>query len=549
MASTRAPDLVVVGAPVYTADAARRWAKGLAVRDGRVTAVGTEGEMRYLAGPSTKLVELEGGMVLPGFQDAHVHPLHAGLARRRCGLHDVFGREAYAEAIQRYAREHPEAEWIMGAGWAMDAFPGGTPERAELDRLVPDRPVFLVNRDGHGAWVNSRALELAGVGRDTPDPRDGRIERDATGEPSGTLHEGAMKLVQDLVPPPSGEDLRAALLDAQATLHSLGVTAWNDAWVERDELDAYLALARSGELKARVRLSLLWSRDRGDEQLEDLLELRERGSPGRLQTRNAKIFQDGVAENFTAAMLEPYLDAAGRPTANSGLSMVEPAALARYVSALDRAGFQVHFHAIGDRAVRECLDAVEAARATNGARDARHHIAHIQLIHPDDIRRFRELDVVANAQPFWACNEPQMRDLTVPFLGEERARLQYPFGSLRRAGAALAFGSDWPVSTADPLLEMEVAVTRVPTDERHIEPFLPEQRLDLPAALDAFTIGAAYVNHLERETGSLEPGKLADVVALDRNLFALDGANIGDARVVLTLVEGEPVYDALGALT
>ena len=543
------PDVALVGAPVYTADAARRWAGGIALRDGRVAAVGPETEIRALAGPSTRLVELEGGMVVPGFQDAHVHPLHAGLARLRCGLHDVFGRDTYLEAIERYAREHPDAEWIEGAGWAMDAFPGGTPERAELDRVVPDRPAFLVNRDGHGAWVNSKALELAGVGRDTPDPPDGRIERDETGKPSGTLHEGAMKLVQDLVPPPSRENLRAALLDAQSILHSLGVTAWNDAWVEADEVDAYVRLARSGELTGRVRLSLLWRRDRAEEQLEGLLELRQRASLGRLKATNAKIFQDGVVENFTAALLEPYLDASGRSTANTGLSMVDPAALARYVSALDLAGFQVHFHAIGDRAVRECLDAVEAARAANGVRDARHHIAHIQLIHPDDIGRFRELGVVANAQPFWACNEAQMRDLTVPFLGDERTRLQYPFGSLRRAGAALAFGSDWPVSTADPLLEMEVAVTRVPTDERDIDPFLPEQRLDVPAALDAFTIGAAYVNHLDRETGSLEPGKLADVVVLDRNLFALGDANLGDARVVLTLVEGEPVYDALGALT
>ncbi len=540
------PDALIVGAPVLTVDACRRWADGIALRDGRVAAVGSEAEVRELAGPGTRVIELSGGMVLPGFQDSHVHPLHGGLARLRCDLHEVSGREGYLRAIQAYADRNPHTEWIVGSGWSMAAFPGGTPERGELDRVVADRPAFFVNQDGHGAWVNSRALELAGVDAGTPDPRDGRIERDASGGPAGTLHEGAMKLVGDLVPTPGPEELTRALLDAQRTLHGLGITAWNDAWIEADDLQAYRSLAVSGQLTARVVLSLLWDRHRGEEQIDDLLEARERGTVGRVRALDTKIFQDGVAENFTAALLDPYLDASGSPTGNAGLSMIDPESLRRYVTLLDAAGFQVHFHAIGDRAVRECLDAVAGANEANARRDARHHIAHIQLIDPGDIPRFRALGVVANGQPVWACNEPQMRDLTTPFLGTQRSQLQYPFASLRRAGAPIAFGSDWPVSTPDPLLEIEVAVTRIPPDERHLEPFIPNERVDLPTALDAFTIGAAYVNHLDDDTGSLEVGKLADIAVLDRNLFDLDGANISDADVVLTLVEGEPVYDERG---
>ncbi|MDP9224448.1 MAG: amidohydrolase family protein, partial [Actinomycetota bacterium] len=278
-----------------------------------------------------------------------------------------------------------------------------------------------------------------------------------------------------------------------------------------------------------------------------LQERRDIGTRGTMSANTIKIFQDGVAENFTAAMTEPYLDGRGASTEQSGLSMVPPEDLKRFVTLLDAAGFQVHFHAIGDRAVREGLDAVEAAWQGNGRRDARHHIAHIQVIHPRDIARFRHLGVVANAQPLWACEDAQMRDLTIPFLGDARARWQYPFASLRRSGATMAFGSDWPVSSPDPLLEMEVAITRTSPDERSGRPFLPDQALDLPAALEAFTMGAAYVNHLDATTGSVEVGKRADLCVLDRDVFSLEpGEPLGETKVLLTLVDGRPVHSAPG---
>jgi hypothetical protein len=455
------------------------------------------------------------------------------------------GLDTYVRIVADYAASHPDLEWITGGGWSMDDFPGGVPQAADLDRVVPDRPVFLTNRDGHGAWANSRALELAGVTAGTADPPDGRIERDAAGNPSGTLHEGAMGLVSRLLPADTEADLLSALELAQAYLHSLGITAWQDAWLTVSDVIAYRTFAQSGGLTARVVGALWWDRSAGPEQIESFVEQRATGSSGRFQATSVKLMLDGVLENFTGALLEPYLDADGGAGDRRGIDFIEPDVLKAAVARLDALGFQPHFHAIGDRAVRNALDAVEAARAANGPSETRPHVAHIQVIHPDDIARFRTLGVIANAQPFWACHEPQMDELTIPFLGPERTPWQYPFRSLRAAGAMLAMGSDWSVSTPDPLREMEVAVTRVPDTRRDAEPFEPDERLDPIDALAAFTIGSAYVNHLERETGSLEAGKRADLAILDRDVFAPDAGPLGDARVVATFVDGVAVFDEL----
>jgi predicted amidohydrolase YtcJ len=552
-AASAAADLVLTGGDVYTVDAARRWCEAIAIRGGRILAVGSSADVRPLIGPATEVYDLHGRMVVPGFQDAHIHPPPSGLEMLRCDLSAAHSSEEYRRIIGEYARSHPEAPWILGSGWSMDSFPGGTPTREALDDLVSDRPVMLMNRDGHGAWVNSRALEVAGVDRDTSDPPDGRIERTPDGSPQGTLHEGAMSLVDRLAPQPTAAEWLEGLRTAQSYLHSLGITAWQDAIVggSYDTFDVYVQAAASGMLSARVVGALWWDRHRGAEQIQGLLESRANGAVGRFRATSVKIMQDGVCENFTAGVLEPYLDASGRPTDNRGLSFVEPTALREHVTALDREGFQVHVHAIGERAVREALDAFEAARRENGANDLRHHIAHIQVIHPDDIPRFRDLGVVANGQPLWACYEPQMIDLTIPFLGPERSTWQYPFGSLLRSGAQLAFGSDWAVSSCDPLEEIHVAVNRMQApgyaygggSPLEGEPFLPGEGIGLADAIHAFTMGSAFVNHLD-ETGSVEPGKLADLAVIDRNLFDHPVEEIAEARVELTLVEGAVVHEA-----
>jgi predicted amidohydrolase YtcJ len=545
---TEFADLVVTGADVWTADPARSWSDAVAVWGDRVVALGAA-RVADLVGPRTRVEHRPGAMVVPGFQDAHLHAPFAGRNLMHVWLNDIEGRQAYLDHIARYAADNPDQPWIIGGGWAMEHFPGGTPRKEDLDAIVPDRPVFLMNRDVHGAWANSKALEIAGITKDTPDPSDGRIERDPqTGEPTGTLHEGAAYSFQDRhLPAPTHEDWERATLKAQRHLHSLGITGWQDAWVTPDTLQSYRSLAADGRLTARVVGALWWDRHRELDQIPEFLTQREIGAMqtpggGGFHPTSVKIMTDGVLENYTGALLEPYCDGCGGHTDNHGLSYVERDLLAAAVTELDRLGFQVHMHAIGDRAVRNALDAVHAARSTNGTSDHRHHIAHIQVVQPEDVPRFRELGVVANAQPYWAQMEPQMEELTLPFLGRDRADMQYPFGDLLRSGATIAMGSDWSVTTANPLEEIEVAVTRVDPENRDNAPFLPEQALPLQVALAAFTAGSAYVNH-DTDGGSLEVGKRADLALIDRNLFAPSSGPVGDARVDLTVASGHVVYE------
>lgn len=539
-----AADLVLTGGPVVTMDAARRTAEAVAVRAGRIVKVGDAADIEPFVGPRTRRIDLAGRTLLPSFQDAHVHPVMAGINLTRCPLHDLPAQAStYLATIQGYAQAHPELPWIVGDGWYMEAFPGGTPTRQALDAIVPDRPAYFVNRDGHGAWVNSRALEVAGIDRTTTDPAGGRIEREVDGEPSGTLHEGAMELVRRVTPPTTTEDLVRGLELAQAYLHRYGVTAWQDAWVTAEDHAAYRLLAERGRLTGRATACHWWDRQLGGEQIDDFIERRRVGSIGRLRSNTVKIMQDGVAENYTAAMLVPYLDEHGQATSNRGLSFVEPVLLKEHATRLDREGFQIHVHALGDRAVRESLDALEAARKANGPSDGRHHLAHLQVVDPADYGRFRELDVTANIQPYWACHDNQMDELTLPFLEPSRAALQYPFRSLHEAGARLAGGSDWTVSTPNVMAEIEVAVTRISPEHRTAAPFQLDQALGLRTALGAFTTGSAWLNHLDTETGTIEVGKLADLVVLDRDIEGPDAGLLGDVRVVLTLIEGTPVHE------
>jgi len=543
-------DTIFVGGRVFTGTGDTPIDAAVAVHDGKIVAVGDEAQVRAMATENTEVVDLAGGLLMAGFQDSHVHPASAGALIMSCDLADEHTIEGYLEVIAAYAAGHPTLDWISGGGWSMDAFPGGTPSRQMLDEIVPDRPVYMVNRDHHGGWANTMALRLAGLDRDTPDPVDGRIEREADGTPQGSLHEGAMELVTRLLPTATTEEALQGLIAAQEHLLSVGVTAWQDAMIgamggEPDNYEVYLRAVADGSLKARVVGALWWDRERGLEQIPDLVERRANGQVGRFNATTIKIMQDGVAENFTAAMLEPYLDKCGCATANSGLSFVDPEVLKEAVRELDALGFQIHFHALGDRAVREALNSLAAAREANGANDNRHHLAHLQVVHPDDLPRFAEIGAAANIQALWAAHESQMDELTIPFLGPERAELQYPFNSLRAAGARLVAGSDWPVSSPNPLWGIHVAVNRMVPDEGTNIPFIPEQAITLAQGLTAYTAGSAWVNHLDEVTGTVEVGKFADLIVLDRDPFAGSPLEIAGTQVVRTYIDGLLVHSTV----
>jgi predicted amidohydrolase YtcJ len=538
-------DLILRNGVVHTVSASRQLASAVAVAGGRIVAVGGGGEMDAHRGPATREIDLQGGMLLPGFVDAHCHPAMGGFGMTQCTLHGIAGREPTRVAIGEYAGRHPDRDWVLGGGWNMGDFPGGLPTREELDAVVADRPVALTNRDYHGMWVNSAALEAAGITDSTPDPDGGRIERDASGRATGMLQEQAMQLVFAVAPEPTHAERVAGIRTAQSYYHGLGITSWADARVDTRIQAAYASLAAAGDLTMRVRCMLGWEPTGDIGQLDELRERRAAGSIGRLNCDEVKFFHDGVFENHTAAMLDSYLDAAGSPTGANGLDQYDLDDLTRYVLRCDAAGFQVHIHAIGNRAVRECLDIFEHAMQVNGRRDARHHLAHLQFVDPADVPRLRALNVTANVTPLWAQREDAVELLTLPFVTDAVARTIYPFQSIHAAGGRIAFGSDWSVSPPDPLEQLATAVNR--RDARGTaEPLHADQRLDLDTAIAAHTINGAYVGFSEDRTGSIEVGKLADLVLLDRDLFAAGPDEIAQATTLLTLSEGDVVHAADG---
>ncbi len=533
-------DIVYHTGKIYTVNEAQPWAQAVAIRNDRIVFVGSDDRVRRYIGPETKTYDLRGKMMLPGFQDSHVHPIYSGLEYQTCWLADGNTIADYRNIIRECGERLQDSEWITGGGWSMAAFgPGGIADKTIIDELVADKPVYLTTADGHTGWANSAALEIAGITNDTPDPVDGIIDRDPeTGEAIGSLQEGAMRLVTEHIPEPGHDELISGLSYARDLMHSLGITSLQEAYGMEKELRAYEELDTAGELNMRVVVALLWDNQETEEQLDKLVELRERFTRGNVHAMSVKIFVDGVMENYTALMVEPYL-VEGDP---HGVPMIDLDYLDEAVAAIDAAGFQVHFHALGDGAVREALDAVETARTRNGDSDRRHHLSHLQVIHPDDLPRFAELGAIANFQPLWAYADEYIIDLTWPFVSDETAKWMYPIKSVWDTGATVAFGSDWAVSDVNPLPQIETAVTRTDAVSNVSPEFNPEQRITLEQAIKAFTLNAAYVNHQEADTGSIEVGKLADLVVLDKNLFNIEPAEISDAKVLLTLFGGEPVY-------
>jgi len=533
-------DLVLRNGAVYTVDAARSWARTVAIREGRIVHVGGDSMPPGSIGPKTEVVDLAGGMLLPGFQDGHVHLLLGGVELGECTLFTIETAAAVLDSIAACAAARPDG-WLRGVGWELTAFPNANPSKASLDRIAPGRPALMEAADGHSAWANSRALELAGITRDTPDPVDGRIERDPrTGEPSGTLRETAMDLVSRLLPERTDAELVAGLDRALPQAAERGITAIMEALASESVFRAYAAADRAGRLTLRVVVAADAEPDSTGVEgvVKRLGEWRSRYATPRVRPLTAKLFEDGVIESRTAALLAPYLDRKG----DAGKPIYSQLVLDSLATALDRNGWQVHVHAIGDRAIRMTLDALEHARSVNGPRDARHTITHLQLIDPADLPRFRRLGVVANFEPLWANGDEYLTRLAEPALGPKRSRWLYPIRSVAKEGAVVSGGSDWSVSSLAPLDGIQVAVTHRPPDAPDQPTWRPEEAVDLPTAIAMYTINAAYQNHLERETGSIEVGKLADLVVLQRNLFEVPADELHAVRVMRTMLEGKTVY-------
>lgn len=536
-----AADLVLRHGAVYTMDAERSWAEAVAVRGGRIVYVGGDEGIAQFIGSGTDVVDLAGRMVLPGFHDSHAHPISGGLTLAECDLSDSTTRAGVVAMIRWCASAHPDRPWVRGRGWALPIFPDANPRKELLDSLVPDRPAYLRAADGHSAWANSKALALAGITKATPDPPNGRIERDPrTGEPSGTLRESATGLVSQLLPERTAAERESALKLGIRLANRDGITSLYDAAVDTTDLRTYQAIIAEDSLTVRVVAALEVDPAAGPGQVPGMEQLRERFRLPRLRPIAAKIFADGVLESGTAALLAPYLGRHG----DAGQPKYTASALDSLAVALDRAGFQIHVHAIGDRAIRMTLDALAEARRANGPRDARPMMAHIELIEPEDIPRFRELGVIADFQPFWASADDYITRLTEPQLGPVRSRWLYPIGSVAHNGAVIVGGSDWPVSSLNPLDAIQVAVTRRATDAPAGPAWIPQEVVDLPTILAAYTINGAYAFGQETETGSLEVGKAADLVVLDRNLFEIPAEEIHGVRVVRTILDGKTVWSS-----
>jgi predicted amidohydrolase YtcJ len=535
----RAADLVLLNGSVYTLSAARTWADTVAISEGRIVYVGSGSGVRRWTGPRTKVINLQGKMLLPGFVDSHTHPILGGVKYGECRLDDQDTEERLVEAVSNYVRENPNRPWIRGGGWQLFIFPNANPHKSLLDKIIPDRPAYFVSADLHSAWVNSRALTHAGITRETKNPPNGRIERDPkTGEATGTLREEAMNLVARHLPPYTRKEYPEGARRGLALAAQSGITSLQDADVNEELLRAYHELDGRGELTARVSAAVRLEPVEGVAQVPRLLKMSARYQSRRLTVNTVKIYLDGVVEAHTAALLEPYVGMGDW----RGKTNLEPDALNNLVSALDGEGFQVHVHAIGDRAVRMALDAFQFALTSNGGRDSRHNIAHLQIINPNDLPRFRRLGVVANFQPFWAYPDPYVTELTLPVIGPERSRWLYPIGSVVKTGATVACGSDWPVSTMNVLEAVQVAATRRGPGEGPGPGWIPEEVADLHSALACYTINGAYARFRETQTGSIEVGKAADIVALDRNLFEVPVSEIHRVKVVLTISGGKEIY-------
>lgn len=537
------PELLILNADIRTMDVRRPRASALAVRRGRVAAVGSDAELRGLAGSGTRVLDLKGRQVLPGFHDTHIHVQDGGQHfAASADLSPARTPEELQAILRDFAATH-DRKWVEGGFYYSGVLGEHNLDRHVLDAAVPDRPCMIMASDGHNGCLNTRGCEAVGLVRGTADPDNGHFVVDAKGHPTGLLYENATQWVHDRMPPVQDSSYEDGVLYAQAHANQNGFTGLLDASIGERHARVYGNLVARDALTARILATVrVEASETTEAALARLTALRAAHQSDMFRIHSAKFFLDGVFENRTAAMISDYSDAQG---GNAPL-MFSPNQINDMFVAFDAARFQIHVHAIGDLAVRAALDGMEAARMANAPWPSLHHIAHIQSIDPTDVGRFAELGVVANIQPLWARLEPSVSDSTLPLVGPERAQWIYAFRSLVDAGALTVLSSDWTVSTLNPFQIIETAITRQPPKaEGDFPVFLPEQRMTLDECVEGYTTNAARAGWREASTGSLAVGKWADLIAIDRDLWTTDPRDIGDTEVLMTMLAGKEVHGGI----
>lgn len=548
-------DLVLRNGFVYTVDSGKSVAETIAVANKKIVYVGDSQGVEAFVGPMTKVLDLDGKMVLPGFIDSHTHVSGVAIEEDAVALENLPSLEAMLKKIKAYTTKYPELDVVFGHGWRNEPFPPTGPRKEDLDKVIADRPISLMSSDGHSVWVNSKAIELAGVTRDTPNPAGGVIERDQeTGEPSGTFRENAVDLINNVLPPFPVDMLKRGVKQYMEIAASEGITTVHDPLLLmpdsdgtllgygslRNNIEAFDQLTTNDELTLRVRGTVLTDPTKGASQVAALKETCNRYKHPHFQLTGAKVFVDGVIEGCTAFLLDSYTH---RPDFR-GECLWEIDVLNETFRSVDGENLQIHVHVIGDAATRVTLDALEYAREKSGKLQKRHLITHLHLVDPDDIPRFADLGVIGVPQPFWHVKGEYYEMLSLPYLGKERADAQYPMQSFLDAGVMLACASDYPVTVpSPPLVGIMLGITRCEPDTSDPDEVLnPKEKMSLADMIEGFTINGAYANFVEDITGSIEVGKMADLVILEKNLFDIPATDIMNVKVLLTLFEGKEVY-------
>jgi predicted amidohydrolase YtcJ len=536
-------DIVFKNGFVLTIDSLNTKTEAIAVKNGKIIFVGDNDAVKNFIAEKTKVIDLNGKMILPGFIDSHAHPISSYRYFYELNLYGLKSSEEIQQAIKKYLSEHPEAKYVKGRGWSNTDFPKNGPDKKIIDDVVKDIPVSFSSEDGHSKWVNSKTLELAGITSETKNPQGGIIERyPGTSEPNGTLRENAADLVYDIFPVYSVEELMEGLEAYQKMVLSFGITTAHDAYLDAgsNETEAYRNLESNKILKMRFRASLYIDPDKGVDQIKLLLDERDKNTGELFQTNSAKLFVDGVVEGSTAFLKEPY----NHQPDSYGELLWNIDSLNKMCSALDKDNFQIHVHSIGDAATSVTLYAFAFTEFQNGKRDSRNSITHLQLVDSSDIKNFKELGVIAVPQPYWFSKDDYYYNIQVPYLGQQRADEEYPMKSFFDAGTVVASSSDYPVTIpCNPLEAIQYGITRSEFNKTDSSEILwSEERVSLEQMIRSFTINGAYANFLEKETGSIEVGKKADLVVLDKNLFEIPVNEIHRAKVLMTFFEGEEVF-------